>query len=83
MGGAKLFGAKLPRGWRHYPARRESGPRSAKKLMAAIKGGKVSRVIILVRSNAHSDTQKVREMCRRWGVVCEFSQESPWGNSKR
>lgn len=77
LGGPPRLRNTLPRQWRHYPCRREGGAGSARRLIAAIKSGKVARVVILVRSNAHSDTIAVRGACRRAGVPFELSARAP------
>jgi len=72
LGGSSRLLRQLPRGWRHYPCRREGGQGSVRRLVAAIKGGGIARVIILARSNAHSDTKAVRAVCKRLAVPCEI-----------
>ena len=68
LGGHPRHHRELPRGWRHYPCRKEGGRRAALRLVASIKHGHVRLVLILARANAHSQTRRVRTVCKAAGV---------------
>lgn len=51
-----------------FRATRDGGNGELRRLEAAVKGGAITRVIILARFNGHSATGRVRQICAARGV---------------
>ena len=81
FGGDARYGSDVP-GLRTYPSSRTGGQGRIRSLLAAIGGGAISAVVILVRWVGHSERDAVHDACARAGLPC-LDVPGGWSAARR
>lgn len=55
---------------RRFPSSRDGGSGGQRSALAAVRSGSVALVIIHARFMGHSDSNSLRDVCRKAGVPC-------------
>lgn len=55
----------------HFQARGDGGNSELRRLLSALRSGKIGLVVILARWNGHSATAAVRKLCKKHGIRVE------------
>ncbi len=56
----------------HFQARGDGGNGEQRRLLSALRSGKITRVVILARWNCHSVTISVRKLCKKLAIPVEI-----------
>ncbi len=57
----------------HFQARGDGGNGELRRLLAALRSGRIALVVILSRWNGHSATTAVRKLCKKHGIRVEVA----------
>jgi hypothetical protein len=58
----------------HFQARGDGGNGELRRLLSALRSGRIGLVVILARWNGHSATAAVRKVCKKRGIRVEVIQ---------
>lgn len=56
----------------HYQAPGDGGNGELRRLLSALRSGRIGLVVILARWNGHSATTAVRKLCKKHGIRVEM-----------
>jgi len=70
LGGSRRALPKIPAGLdvRHFKGLRDGGNGELRRLVRALKAGKIERLFLLARWNSHSVTKRVLRLCRTLSI---------------
>jgi hypothetical protein len=69
--GRRLKSLSYGPGTRVFPAARYGGNGLIRALCAALRAGRIDRVVLLIRFVDHPTSERIKRMCRRLGVPVE------------